>query len=163
MIRKLCTTGALVAGLVGLMGATTGTALADTPHAVKADTACTLTGGGIGDLIGGVCRPEGRFGGHFGGHFGGGFFRGGFYRHSWGGPVLSFDQVSSACGCSGSSIPAGYVLVEDPQPVTFTQIPVVPVGGIQTGDGSCLGRLGGWFGGVWHRFGGHHWTHPLPR
>lgn len=161
MIRKLCTTGAVVAAV--LMG-TAGVANAATPNLVPTDTTppVAVCVGGVGVNCHHDGGHRGGRGGNFGHGFGGGlgdFRRGGFYRSIRGGDVLSYDQVVSSCGCSGDSIPAGYVLVPnyDPQPVA---VAVVPSYAVEAGDTSCatllpsgaFGRFGGGFrGGRWHR------------
>lgn len=156
MIRKLCTTGAVVAAV--LMG-TAGVANAATPNLVPTTPPVAVCVGGVGvncDHDGGHRGGRGgNFGHGFGGNFGGrgGFYPGGFYR-GLNGNVLSYSQLVSSCGCGGDSIPAGYVLVSDPQVVE------VPSYAVEAGDTSCatllpsgaFGRFGGGFrGGRWHR------------
>jgi hypothetical protein len=158
MIRKVCISAAVMAAV---FAGTAGVANAATPAAPAKLPTCTITvlsncvGTGVGGNHNG--GHNGNRGGNFrGGDFRGGNFgdfrRGGFYRSIRGGNVLSYDQVVSTCGCSGDTIPAGYVLVPDPQ------VSYVPVQAIEAGDGSCatslsytsFGRLGGLRGG-WHR------------
>jgi hypothetical protein len=157
MIRKVCISAAVMAAV---FAGTAGVANAATPTAPTAGhRGCTTvagvvncTIGGVGGLLGGDHRG-GRDGGFRGGNFGGrgGFYPGGFYR-GLNGNVLSYSQLVSSCGCGGDTIPAGYVLVSDPQVVE------VPVQAVEAGDGSCatslsytsFGRLGGLRGG-WHR------------
>jgi hypothetical protein len=81
----------------------------------------------------------GNFGGFRGGNFGGGFgsFRGGNFGGTFwqrGGTIFPYSQVASSCGCSGDPVSLGYTLVQEPQLVQVTEI---PVGAVATGDGSC--------------------------
>lgn len=157
MIRKVCISAAVMAAV---FAGTAGVANAATPTAPALGKGCTdinkVVSCTVGGLLGGDRHRGGNFGHGFGGNFGGrgGFYPGGFYRGINGGNVLSYSQLVSSCGCGGDSIPAGYVLVQDPQVVE------VPSYAIEAGDTSCatllpsesFGRLrGGFFGGRRHR------------
>jgi hypothetical protein len=142
MFRKVLT---VLATSAVIAGGSAGVAYADTP--VKSSTSCSVsTGGVLGTITGilggnGSCLLPGGLGGGLsdgdhhhhlpGGGFGGGLRGGDFGGTFWqrDGVILPFNQVSSACGCSGNPASFGYTLVEP-------QVQVVPVG-VAAGDGSC--------------------------
>jgi hypothetical protein len=163
MLRKTLSAVAAVAAVAAMGVGTAGVANASTPIVKSAVcipaaivAGCTHPGhpgfgfghglgGALGFGRGGLLHTGllgsdrfrgGRFGGNFGNNFGGTYWE----RD---GIIQPYSEVVSACGCS--SVPAGWVEVQDPQ-----QVIVVPEGAA-TGDGSCALTSVNWGSSGWNR------------